>query len=114
MSQKPELPGVSTPSSDNSGSARATTRPAPTKRPPKPLPQWRVLLHNDDVNTFEHVINSIVMLTPLNEQDAEICAQEADRTGLSLVLITHRERAELYKDQFESRSLTVTIEPEKD
>jgi hypothetical protein len=27
------------------------------------------------------------------------------------VLVTHKERAELYVDQFKSKSLTVTIEP---
>ena len=26
-------------------------------------------------------------------------------------VVTHKERAELYKDQFSSKSLTVTIEP---
>jgi hypothetical protein len=38
---------------------------------------------------------------------------EADKTGVALLLTTHKERAELYKDQFESKGLTVTIEPEE-
>jgi ATP-dependent Clp protease adapter protein ClpS len=36
---------------------------------------------------------------------------EAHTTGVALVLTTHRERAELYQEQFKSRRLTVTIEP---
>ena len=31
--------------------------------------------------------------------------------GVALLLVTHKERAELYADQFQSKGLTVTIEP---
>ena len=37
----------------------------------------------------------------------------AVETGVALLLTTHKERAELYKDQFESKGLVVTIEPEE-
>ena len=77
------------------------------------LPPYRVILHNDDVNTFEHVTKSIVRLTPLKLEDAVRCTLEAHETGLSLLLVTHRERAELYVEQFASVSLTVTCEPEE-
>ena len=32
-------------------------------------------------------------------------------TGVALLLTTHKERAELYQEQFQSKGLTVTIEP---
>jgi ATP-dependent Clp protease adaptor protein ClpS len=32
-------------------------------------------------------------------------------SGVALVLVTHKERAELYVEQFASKRLTVTIEP---
>ena len=86
--------------------------PVPTKRKPKQLPPYRVLLHNDDVNDFGHVIKSIVRLTTLNQEDAITRTLEAHERGLALLLVTHRERAELYVDQFASLSLTVTIEPD--
>ena len=35
---------------------------------------------------------------------------EVDTAGLSVVAITHRERAELLEDQLRSRMLTVSIE----
>jgi ATP-dependent Clp protease adapter protein ClpS len=54
---------------------------------------------------------TIVELTTLNEQDAKLRTLEAHETGVALLLTTHKERAELYKDQFESKGLTVTIEP---
>ena len=81
------------------------------KKPTEPLPPWRVLLHNDDKNTFEHVTGTIVELTPLKEQEAKVRVVEAHKTGVSLLLVTHKERAELYQEQFKSKSLTVTIEP---
>jgi len=83
----------------------------PGKRTPGLMPQWKVLLHNDDKNTFEFVIVTIVQLTALPEQQAVLRTVEAHKTGVALLLITHKERAELYKDQFASKGLTVSIEP---
>jgi ATP-dependent Clp protease adaptor protein ClpS len=77
------------------------------------LPPYRVILHNDDVNTFEHVIRAILKLTPLKEPEAVKCTIEAHETGCSLLLVTHKERAELYVEQFASLSLIVTCEPDE-
>jgi ATP-dependent Clp protease adaptor protein ClpS len=99
------------------GAAAATAKPKrkpktePKHKPPQMLPPWKVLLHNDDKNDMPFVIDTIVELTPLNKQDAENRMKEANDTGVALLLVTHKERAELYKDQFESKGLTVTIEP---
>src|SRR5215471_3596694 len=71
------------------------------------LPAYRVLLHNDDKNDFVHVIETLVDLTPLSPQAATTVTMEAHKTGVALVLTTHRERAELYVDQFKSKSLKV-------
>jgi ATP-dependent Clp protease adaptor protein ClpS len=75
------------------------------------LPQYRVLLHNDEVNDMAFVVESICDLTPLAPQRAAAVMLEAHRTGVALMLVTHRERAELYVDLFNSRKLTVTMEP---
>jgi ATP-dependent Clp protease adaptor protein ClpS len=77
------------------------------------LPPFRVVLHNDDVNTFEHVILAILKLTPLNEKEAVDRTVEAHETGLSLLLVTTKERAELYVEQFATYALTVTCEPDE-
>ena len=90
---------------------KSATKPTPTKNPPGMLPPWKVLLHNDDKNAMDFVIGTIVELTPLNEQEAKVKTTEADKTGVSLLLVTHKERAELYAEQFQSKGLTVTIEP---
>src|SRR4051812_8662407 len=90
---------------------KRAVKTAPKKKPPGMLPPWKVLLHNDDKNDMFFVVQSIVELTPLNEQDAKTRMREAHDTGVALLLTTHKERAELYKDQFQSKGLTVTIEP---
>lgn len=87
-------------------------RPAPKKNEPKQLPPFKVLLHNDDVNTFEHIIASILKVTSLQVEDAVLKTVEAHETGVSLLLITHKERAELFAEQFSTFNITVTIEPD--
>jgi ATP-dependent Clp protease adaptor protein ClpS len=77
------------------------------------LPPWKVFLHNDDVNSIEHVILSILRLTPLKEMEAIERTLEAHESGVALLLVTNRERAELYVEQFASCSLTVTCEPDE-
>ena len=85
----------------------------PATDEPKLLPPFKVILHNDDQNTFEHVIATILQLTALGPDDAIQRTIEAHETGCALLLVTHKERAELYQQQFQSASLTVTIEPEE-
>jgi len=94
------------------GAAVATrTKPAEPHRKVEQMPPWRVLLHNDDVNDQLYVIESITKLTPLGLKEAATRMLEAHITGVSLLLVTHQERAELYRDQFHSKGLIVTIEP---
>jgi ATP-dependent Clp protease adaptor protein ClpS len=117
-SEKTEGPAAAKDSAETGGAGGSTaTKPkrarksAPKKKPPQPLPPWKVLLHNSDEPTFDFVIDTITQLTPLNKQDAELRATEADKTGVALLLTTHKERAELYQEQFTSKGLVVTIEP---
>lgn len=86
----------------------------PKSPPPKAqkLPPYRVLLHNDDRNSMEYVTRTVFQLTPLNWPDARSRMQEAHASGTALIVLTHKERAELYEQQFTSKGLTVTIEPE--
>lgn len=87
-------------------------KPAVPQRRPKQLPPYKVLLHNDDVNTFERVIAAILKLTTMQPQEALLRTLEAHETGVALLLVTHKERAELYREQFATFKITVTIEPD--
>lgn len=89
----------------------APPKPAPAEPSTDRLPPFNVLLHNDDVNDMDDVVQAIVELTPLGARRATMAMLEAHVRGLSLLLTTHKERAELYQEQFASKSLTVTIEP---
>lgn len=84
---------------------------SPLKPRTRTLPPYRVLLHDDDANDQRYVVRTILTLTPLDLRESAARMLEAHRRGLSLLLTTHRERAELYVQQFASRNLTVTIEP---
>lgn len=86
---------------------------AEQQRQTRHLPMYRVILHNDDVNTFDHVIQTIIELTPLDADAAVSRTLEAHETGSSLLLVTHKERAELYVEQFASKRLVVTTEPDE-
>jgi ATP-dependent Clp protease adaptor protein ClpS len=103
LPQRAPSPGVP------SAATGVQDRPAPERV--DELPPFRVLLHNDPVNDFVHVIETICDLTPLSPQRAAAVTMEAHNSGVALVLMTHKERAELYLDQFQSKSLKVTIEP---
>jgi ATP-dependent Clp protease adaptor protein ClpS len=98
-----------------------TTRPR--AHPPQALPQdqpasrvdrlppYKLLLHNDDVHDMAYVVQTILELTALSREEATQRMLEAHKNGVALLLVTHKERAELYAEQFASKGLTVTIEP---
>ena len=62
-------------------------------------------------NDMPFVVETVLMLTSVGLAEARRCMFEAHDTGVSLLLSTHQERAELYQQQFTSRGITVTIEP---
>jgi ATP-dependent Clp protease adaptor protein ClpS len=78
----------------------------------KLLPPYRVILHNDDVNSMEHVVQSLIKTVPsLSEDDATIIMVEAHTNGQASVITCPKEPAEHYRDGLESCGLTATIEP---
>lgn len=95
------------------GEGQTAVKERPKTSPPKvdKLPPYRVLLHNDDVNEIDYVVRTVIELASLNLQKAVEVTLTAHKRGLALVCITHKERAELYQEQFRSKKLTVTIEP---
>jgi ATP-dependent Clp protease adaptor protein ClpS len=100
--------------SNDGDAATATVKPkrrtTPKPKPPGMLPPWKVLLHNDDKNDVGFVVVTIMELTPLKQEEAIQRTLEANDQDVALLLVTHKERAELYREQFQSKGLTVSIE----
>ncbi|MFY8148360.1 MAG: ATP-dependent Clp protease adapter ClpS [Prochlorococcaceae cyanobacterium] len=79
----------------------------------KPSPRYKVLLHNDPVNTMEYVVTTLRQVVPsLSEQDAIAVMLEAHNTGVGLVIVCDLEPAEFYCETLKAKGLTSTIEPE--
>jgi ATP-dependent Clp protease adapter protein ClpS len=74
------------------------------------LPQWRLMLHDDEVHDEAYVINVLAALTPLSPAAATRRVIDVHRHGMTQVLTCHRERAEFYCVQLSKRNLIVTIE----
>lgn len=91
--------------------AAVAESPVPAGPVAKNLPPYRVLLHNDDVNDMLYVTATLMELATLAKERALMVMMEAHQSGCALVLVTHKERAELYQEQFQSKQLVVTIEP---
>jgi ATP-dependent Clp protease adaptor protein ClpS len=81
-------------------------------------PRWKVILLNDDVTTFEFVIDLLVRLFHKEWREAVRLTHEVHETGSAVVEITSFERAELYVEQIRSTArpsgfpLCATLEPE--
>lgn len=97
---------------DSKGSTQLKTRPRPSRPRLDRMPPWKLLLHNDDKNDMGFVIETIIELTSLNPHAALIKMVEAHKSGVALLLTVHREYAELLHEQFTSKGLTTTIEPD--
>jgi ATP-dependent Clp protease adaptor protein ClpS len=75
------------------------------------LPPYKVLLHNDDVNSMDHVVRSLMRSVPgIGRTAAMRIMLEAHLTGVALVTVCPLELAELYRERLESCGLTATIE----
>jgi ATP-dependent Clp protease adaptor protein ClpS len=69
---------------------------------------WRVIVLNDDHNSFEGVARALSSVLPgVGYDDGMRLAVEIDRTGQAIVWTGHREPAELYWTQLEARGLTM-------
>ena len=89
MSQTIELPRVSGP-----GSALGDA--------------WRVIVKNDDHNTFQHVAHTLARYIPgVTVDSGYAIADRIHNSGLAVVWTGHREAAELYWDQLRGAGLTM-------
>lgn len=97
---EPKAGGASTTAAP--GAATKTKPKDESKEKVKELPPYHVVLLNDDDHSYEYVIE---MLKALFGHPAEMgykLAQQVDDKGRAVVLTTHKEKAELKRDQIHS------------
>ena len=76
-------------------------------------PKYKVLLHNDPVNSMEYVTVSLREVVPqLSEQDAISIMLQAHNTGVGLVIVCDLEPAEFYSESLKSKGISSSIERE--
>lgn len=76
---------------------------------------WRVVLHNDEVHTFNYVIRSLGKVVGTLDKKAsfEICV-ETHGVGKATVTKTWKKQAEQFCLGLQRQGLTVSISPDKD
>lgn len=76
---------------------------------------WRVVLHNDEVHTFNYVIRSLSKVVGTLDKKAsfEICV-ETHGVGKATVTKTWKKQAEQFCLGLQRQGLTVSISPDKD
>lgn len=80
----------------------------------KLAPRYRVLLHNDDFNPMEYVVQVLLTTVPsLTQPQAVSIMMEAHQSGLALVITCAQEHAEFYSETLKNHGLTSTIEPDE-
>ena len=76
-------------------------------------PKYKVLLHNDPVNTMDYVVDTLRQVVPqLSEQDALNIMLETHNNGVGLVITCDLEPAEFYCESLKAKGLTSTFELE--
>lgn len=91
---------------------------ADTSEKTRLAPQYRVLIHNDDVTPMDFVVHVLVSIFRKELQDAFETMLTAHNTGVALVAVMPLEQAELRVDQAHAMArtqkypLTFTYEPE--
>ncbi|MDX2244726.1 MAG: ATP-dependent Clp protease adapter ClpS [Leptolyngbyaceae cyanobacterium bins.302] len=80
----------------------------------KLAPRYRVLLHNDDFNSMEYVVQTLMSTVPsLTQPQAVDIMMEAHTNGVALVITCAQEHAEFYCETLKNHGLSSTIEPDE-
>ena len=74
----------------------------------KPYPNYKVIVLNDDFNTFEHVANCLMKYIPNMTSDrAWELTNQVHFEGQAIVWVGPQEQAELYHQQLRREGLTM-------
>jgi ATP-dependent Clp protease adaptor protein ClpS len=110
--------------SPKAASRKGEEKKATNKPRRKRLPKFNVILLDDDDHTYAYVIEMLGQLFAYSSQRAYKMATEVDNNGRVIVMTTHKELAELKRDQihafgrdprmdYSAGSMSAFIEPAK-
>ena len=100
------------PTDPSSFRADRPTRPQGEEASPRrQLPRYKVVLLHNATHELMFIVRTVMELTRLCRAEATHKMWEAHHCGRSVLLVTYRERAELFVEQFASKGLTVALEP---
>lgn len=71
---------------------------------------YRLIVYNDDINTFDHVIETLIKVCKHEVIQAEQCTYIVHYKGKCAVKHGSHEEMKLMKDQIISRGITATVE----
>lgn len=75
------------------------------------IPPYRVLLHNDDHNSMDYVVKTLIRTIPgMSTEEAHRIMMEAHNHGQATVIVCSREEAEMYCERLHSYRLIATVE----
>ena len=99
-----DLPEATVMTSSSPGSSAVLERQGTTQR----YPQARVIVLDDNVNTFQHVVDCLRKIIPgMGEDRAWNLANKIDGQGAAEVWCGPLEQAELYHQQLQAEGLTM-------
>lgn len=76
--------------------------------------QWRVILHNDEVHTFNYVVDALTKILPeYNKKKAFDLCVVVHGSGKGTVTTVWKDKAEQYCMGLQRHGLTVSIAPDK-
>ncbi len=74
----------------------------------KPYPNYKVIVLDDDFNTFQHVTNCLLRYIPgMTPSLAQSLTEQVHYEGAAIVWVGPQEQAELYHMQLDQEGLTM-------
>jgi len=77
---------------------KAAPRPA-EEAETRQLPPYHVVLINDQQHTYDYVVHMVRAIFGYTQERGLMIAAEVDKTGRAIICTTHRELAELRREQ---------------
>ncbi|MDJ0679688.1 MAG: ATP-dependent Clp protease adapter ClpS [Xenococcaceae cyanobacterium MO_167.B52] len=84
------------------------TKENASKTVKKPYPNFKVIVLNDDFNTFQHVAKTLMTYIPgMTSDRAWSLTEQVHFSGQAIVWVGPQEQAELYHQQLKRAGLTM-------